>query len=534
MLGAVALVLLVGWGVKTMTPPSGVVSVSQVISATKPGALGSKTSRSGITEEGEYKALVVPVNFDGGWGGVRSPASGEFNGIFGVDSYGVGEILTKESNSKLQIVFTIADPLSLPKPSNISTDSSEGASAFAQIANDDSFQSRVNRSVRIGGNRNADLDEYDLIVYIYPHFNTHDEYVVNTRQGVIIMNGDNSSGKYLAAIGSLLGLHSADLGNCDSNFENCHPTVQGDPLDTMGTGAKYFDSDRRAFLKWVNDKSVTRANQGKYSIGEYQSAFGMNNISVDNFYFVFDKTSNRGDNSGLNVKVANGSGSLLLNDREHAVMVGNYFKAKKWKAVVLGKSTNNESLDIFIRFDEAVGNVRVRPETLSENTGRMKISWYEVSRPAGTTVGYKVYRNGSLISDTGVATSYTDTPTGGGPYTYKVLAYDMFAELPGGKYDLLFSSPVTVNTTTDTAVSEDDPTVTATGINGTFIVPCIGTPIEVNYMYTGGTAGPWECQVQASDQRRYIKYSNAKGTQCGDYPGNSDLGEDTGVTCILP
>lgn len=65
--------------------------------------------------------------------------------------------------------------------------------------------------------------------------------------------------------------------------------------------------------------------------------------------------------------------------------------------------------------------------------------------------------------------------------------------------------------------------------------PCKGTPIKVDFAFTGGTNDPWTCQVQCTDNKpRYILYSNGKGTQCETPPGCNDSGEDNGITCTVP
>jgi hypothetical protein len=64
---------------------------------------------------------------------------------------------------------------------------------------------------------------------------------------------------------------------------------------------------------------------------------------------------------------------------------------------------------------------------------------------------------------------------------------------------------------------------------------CKGTPIKVDFAYTGGVNDPWTCKVQCDDdQPRYILYSNGKATQCETPPGCNDTGEDSGVTCMVP
>lgn len=66
-------------------------------------------------------------------------------------------------------------------------------------------------------------------------------------------------------------------------------------------------------------------------------------------------------------------------------------------------------------------------------------------------------------------------------------------------------------------------------------VPCKGTPIKVDFAYTGTVNDPWTCQPQCSDDKpRYILYSNRKATQCETPPGCNDTGEDNGVTCTVP
>lgn len=65
--------------------------------------------------------------------------------------------------------------------------------------------------------------------------------------------------------------------------------------------------------------------------------------------------------------------------------------------------------------------------------------------------------------------------------------------------------------------------------------PCVGDPIEVAYSFKGNPEGPWECQVQCSDNKpRYILYTNGIGTQCDTPPSCNDRGEDDGVTCEPP
>lgn len=66
-------------------------------------------------------------------------------------------------------------------------------------------------------------------------------------------------------------------------------------------------------------------------------------------------------------------------------------------------------------------------------------------------------------------------------------------------------------------------------------VPCKGTPIKVDFAYTGGVNDPWTCKPQCDDDKpRYILYSNGKATQCETPPGCNDTGEDNGVTCTVP
>lgn len=66
-------------------------------------------------------------------------------------------------------------------------------------------------------------------------------------------------------------------------------------------------------------------------------------------------------------------------------------------------------------------------------------------------------------------------------------------------------------------------------------VVCKGTPIKVDYAYTGTVNDPWTCKVQCDDDKpRYILYSNGKATQCETPPGCNDSGEDSGVTCSVP
>ncbi len=66
-------------------------------------------------------------------------------------------------------------------------------------------------------------------------------------------------------------------------------------------------------------------------------------------------------------------------------------------------------------------------------------------------------------------------------------------------------------------------------------VPCLGTPINVDFAYNGTVNEPWSCQEQCEDdQPRYLLYTNGKATQCQVPPGCNDTGEDTGVTCVPP
>lgn len=66
-------------------------------------------------------------------------------------------------------------------------------------------------------------------------------------------------------------------------------------------------------------------------------------------------------------------------------------------------------------------------------------------------------------------------------------------------------------------------------------VACIGEAIKVDFPFEGQYLEPWTCQIQCDDGKaRYIVYSNGKATQCETPPGCNDLGEDTGVTCIVP
>lgn len=63
---------------------------------------------------------------------------------------------------------------------------------------------------------------------------------------------------------------------------------------------------------------------------------------------------------------------------------------------------------------------------------------------------------------------------------------------------------------------------------------CLGTPIVVDYAFTGGYLEPWACESQCDDNKQhYIVYSNGKATQCEPPPGCNDWGEDTGVTCRI-
>lgn len=65
-------------------------------------------------------------------------------------------------------------------------------------------------------------------------------------------------------------------------------------------------------------------------------------------------------------------------------------------------------------------------------------------------------------------------------------------------------------------------------------VPCKGSPITVDFAYTGMVNEPWTCKVQCDDdQPRYILYTNGKATQCEIPPGCNDTGEDTGQTCTV-
>lgn len=65
--------------------------------------------------------------------------------------------------------------------------------------------------------------------------------------------------------------------------------------------------------------------------------------------------------------------------------------------------------------------------------------------------------------------------------------------------------------------------------------PCTGTPINVDYAFTGGYLEPWACQQQCgTTQQRYVLYTNGKATQCELLPGCNDYGEDNGQTCTPP
>lgn len=67
------------------------------------------------------------------------------------------------------------------------------------------------------------------------------------------------------------------------------------------------------------------------------------------------------------------------------------------------------------------------------------------------------------------------------------------------------------------------------------VVACVGTPIPVDFPFTGAVNEPWTCQVQCTDGKpRFILYSNGKGTQCETPPGCNDIGEDNNITCTPP
>lgn len=64
--------------------------------------------------------------------------------------------------------------------------------------------------------------------------------------------------------------------------------------------------------------------------------------------------------------------------------------------------------------------------------------------------------------------------------------------------------------------------------------PCIGSPIEVAYPFSGWLE-PHACAVQCEDDKpRYILYKDGKATQCQTPPGCNDEGEDRGILCTPP
>jgi len=72
----------------------------------------------------------------------------------------------------------------------------------------------------------------------------------------------------------------------------------------------------------------------------------------------------------------------------------------------------------------APGGLGVSEHVCQGTTYAVTLSWADA---ANNESGYRVYRNGALLGNLGAgATSYTDNPPQGGPYTYKVEAYNGF------------------------------------------------------------------------------------------------------------
>ena len=66
-------------------------------------------------------------------------------------------------------------------------------------------------------------------------------------------------------------------------------------------------------------------------------------------------------------------------------------------------------------------------------------------------------------------------------------------------------------------------------------VACKGTPIVVDFTYTGGVAEPHSCKLQCEDGlEHFVLYANGMATQCEALHGCNDYGEDNGVTCEPP
>jgi chitodextrinase len=206
-------------------------------------------------------------------------------------------------------------------------------------------------------------------------------------------------------------------------------------------------------------------------------------------------------------------------------------------------TTSNDGVDFLSR---ETGNATLRPELVvtfvdtdvqrpsapsgltaqAATSTRVDLSWTAATDDAGVT-GYRIYRNGSLLSTVGAVTSYADTTVAPGTsYAYRVTALDQAGNesAPSNTATVTTPTTLTFNPAADARVQEANPT---TNYGTSYLRADGGSDPDVESYLRFNVAGPAGATLQSAKLRLFA----TSGTVNGPAAYSSDNAwTETGIT----
>jgi hypothetical protein len=311
----------------------------------------------------------------------------------------------------------------------------------------------------------ADLSGYDHILYVFPRRSGCGW----TGQGEMPgdeswINGDIAVRVVAHELGHNLGVHHASSLRCwDSAGTrvaisgNCSRSEYGDPFDVMGTGSRRSSGWRLQQLGFLRPWNLQTASAGgSYTVTSTISQSGgtqllrVPRIGTNEWYYVDFRTSGGVfDNYSLSDPVVKGVG-VRLNPDPSVVTQSKLLDATPTSS----RGFNDASLPVGSTFSD--GRISVTTTAISGATATVNVQFLDISAPSAPTLsasgsetgavlswtpssddrgvaGYRVMRDGAVLT-TVAGLGYRDANVkGGSSYTYKVVAFDAAGNATGSQ-----------------------------------------------------------------------------------------------------
>jgi len=427
-----------------------------------------------VPSTGTIKALVLPVGFADTTDSYYNQYQANLKRMIENDVHEVDDFYSISSFGKIKMTTEVSDVITLKQNRPIVQDLYYPRFLLKGM------YSKINKAANTNG---FDTSKYNLIVYVFPTSKFHwysgivDSIGVTTQgivKGRIWINGTSSIISYVHEVGHKLGLAHANLYFCADDFDfypdprtighgECVKTEYGDEHNILGTGIidndeqdSFFDSFQKYELGWIKGGQVTQ--NGIYdilpTIDKKVRHVYLKDPSSDNkdfsgdLYFQYIRVPYFNDPYRLLVKEVGESSffeNLVSRGKVYSTYLHNTRQIRIGEPITL-LDFNARLIPIRFQDDKAVISIRflsdsvpVLTATPTDDYKKTSLSW----TPVDLVAGYEVYRDSTDSDPIYIGKAPQTNDNAPGQHIYYVRAFDEFPELPGQRYYLGFSDPVT-------------------------------------------------------------------------------------------